>query len=73
MSRWALELGLVFESGYCLDLTGVLRGDAWNQWSESLGVGHRNGGEVLTYFDISLHLTGCLAVVFLIQRRSELV
>lgn len=37
------------------------------------GGGAQEWGEVLTYFDISLHLTGCLAVVFLIQRRSELV
>lgn len=73
MSKWGLELGQVFENGHCLDLMGVLRGDDWNQRSESLGRGHRNWGEVLTYFDISLHLTGCLAVVFLIQRRSELV
>lgn len=44
MSKWGLELGQVFENGHCLDLMGVLRGDDWNQRSESRGKGHRNGG-----------------------------
>lgn len=49
---------------------GVMTGtNGQRAWGRGIGM----GGEVLTYFDISLHLTGCLAVVFLIQRRSELV